>query len=99
MILTSDTPTTQEYFDECQRMGKDARQWREAIRYYLAHEDERNEKAMAFHAFVKEECLETAFAETVKKLCDLSCIPAVASGNRYVLSFGANERTKENIHP
>ena len=22
-----------------------------------------------------------------------------ASGNRYVLSFGANERTKENIHP
>ena len=28
MILTSDTQTTQEYFDECQRMGKDVRQWR-----------------------------------------------------------------------
>ena len=37
--------------------------------------------------------------DTVKKLCVLSCIPIVESGNRYVLSFGANERTKENIHP
>ena len=70
MILTSDTQTTQEYFDECQRMGKDARQWREAIRYYLVHEEERWERAMAFHTFVKEECQETAFAGIVKRLVD-----------------------------
>ena len=29
----------------------------------------------------------------------LSFVPSVESSNRYVLSFGANERTKENIHP
>lgn len=68
MILTSDTPTTQEYFDDCQRMGKEVRQWREAIRYYLSHEEERRERATGFHGFVKEECQEQAFAETVKKL-------------------------------
>ena len=68
MILTSDTPTTQEYFDDSQRMGKDVNQWRDAIRYYLSHEEERREKASAFHAFLKNECNETAFATTVKKL-------------------------------
>ena len=83
MILTSDTQTTQEYFDECQRMGKDVRQWREAIRYYLAHEEKRNERAMAFQTFLKEESHEAKFAETVKKLCDLSCVPAVLSSLRW----------------
>lgn len=71
MILTSDTPTTQEYFDDSQRMGKDVSQWRDAIRYYLSHEEERREKAMAFRAFLKNECNETAFAATVKKLVAL----------------------------
>ncbi len=68
MILTSDTPTTQEYFDDSQRIGKDVSQWRDAIRYYLSHEEERREKATAFHAFLSERCNETAFAATVKKL-------------------------------
>ena len=68
--MTSDTPTTQEYFDERQRMGKEVRQWREAIRYYLSHEEERRERAMAFQTFLKEECQETAFAGIVKRLVD-----------------------------
>lgn len=72
MILISDTPTTQEYLDDSQRMGKDVNQWRDAIRYYLSHDDERRERATAFHAFLKNECNETAFAATVKKLVGAS---------------------------
>ena len=73
MILTSDTPTTQEYFDESQRMGKDVNQWRDAILLYLSHEEERREKATKFRDFLKEECNETMFAATVKTLVEESC--------------------------
>lgn len=68
LILTSDTPTTQEYFDESQRMGKEVGQWRDAIRYYLSHEEERREKAMSFHDFLKKECNESVFAGKVRLL-------------------------------
>ena len=109
MILTSDTQTTQEYFDECQRMGKDARQWREAIRYYLVHEEERWERAMAFHTFVKEECQETAFAGIVKRLVDPFTTPRTTwwsdfltffwrrKKQRFVLYSGAEKERKR--HP
>ena len=49
-------------------MGKDVRQWRDAIRYYLSHEEERRERATGFHVFLKEECHEKVFGDIVKKM-------------------------------
>jgi glycosyltransferase involved in cell wall biosynthesis len=68
LILTSDTPTTKEYFDQGQRLGKDVEEWRHAILYYLKHEDERKVKAQGFHQYLKEECGEKQFAEIVVKM-------------------------------
>lgn len=70
LILTSDTPTTEEYFDQGQRLGKDAEDWSSVIRYYLAHDNERKEKAQAFHRYLKETCGEKPFAETVKRMVE-----------------------------
>ena len=70
LILTSDTPTTQEYFDKSQRLGKDVSEWCEAINYYLAHIEERKEKAIEFHQFLKEQCDELAFATTVREMTE-----------------------------
>lgn len=44
------------------------RQWRDAIRYYLSHEEERRERATGFHVFLKEECHEKVFGDIVKKM-------------------------------
>lgn len=68
LILTSDSPTTQEYFDENQRLGKDVSQWCDAIRYYLLHDDERKNKALDFKNFIKRECNESAYANIVEKM-------------------------------
>lgn len=68
LILTSDTPTTQEYFNDSLRMGKDVSQWCDAIRYYLSHEDERKENATRFHHYLKNECNEATFASIMKNL-------------------------------
>ena len=68
LILTSDTPTTKEYFDQGQRLGKDVEEWRHAILYYLKHEEERKLKAQAFHQYLKKECGEKLFAEKVAKM-------------------------------
>ena len=70
MILTSDTPTTEEYFDMAQRLGKDVSEWREKILYYLAHSEERKARATRFSRFLKEECGEQHFAKVVKSMVD-----------------------------
>ena len=69
LILTSDTPTTEGYFSSDQRLGRDVGQWCERIRYYLANETERKEKARAFHRYLKDHCSERQFAQTVASLC------------------------------
>ena len=70
LILTSDTPTTEEYFGEEQRLGKDVEEWRERILYYLSHDEERKAHAAKFRRFVKEECGEQQFAKVVKGMAD-----------------------------
>lgn len=70
LILTSDTPTTREYFDDTQRLGKDVESWCKCIRYYLSHEDERRKKAMDFHHWLKENCNEHYFATTVRQMVE-----------------------------
>ena len=69
-ILTSDTPTTREYFEDSQRLGKDVESWCEAIRYYLSNTDERKKKAIAFHTFLKENCSEQSFATIVRQMVE-----------------------------
>jgi glycosyltransferase involved in cell wall biosynthesis len=78
LILTSDTPTTNEYFEQGQRFGKNIDGWCNAIRYYLAHDDERREKAMAFHKYLKEECGEKQFARTVVQMTQGFYVPQKA---------------------
>ena len=70
LVLTSDTPTTEEYFDEDQRLGKDVEEWRRKLLYYLLHDEERKAKAMRLHRYVKEQCGEQQFAKTVKEMVD-----------------------------
>lgn len=70
LVLTSDTPTTQEYFGDQQRLGKDVGEWQERIRYYLSNPDERRSMAQDFHQFLKENCNEQQFATIVKTMVD-----------------------------
>jgi len=70
VILTSDTPTTQEYFDKSQRLGKDVNEWCEAIEYYLGHPDDGKERAVKFHGFLKADCNERRFSEVVKDMVE-----------------------------
>lgn len=70
LVLTSDTPTTEEYFDKDQRLGKDVEEWRRKLLYYLRHDEERKAKAMRLHRYVKEQCGEQQFARTVKEMVD-----------------------------
>ena len=52
-----------------QLCGKDPAQWRDKIRYYLAHEEERNKENNRFHDFITTQCTEQNYAKTVAKLC------------------------------
>lgn len=70
LILTSDTPTTREYFGESQRLGKDVNEWCKAISYHLVHQDERQQRAAKFHQFLKEQCNELLFAKKVKEMVE-----------------------------
>ncbi len=70
LILTSDTPTTREYFSDGQRLGKNVESWCKAIRHYLSNAEERKNKAMTFHAFLKENCNEHSFATIVRQMVE-----------------------------
>ena len=70
LILTSDTPTTREYFDKEQLLGKSPEEWRDKIYRYLTDEYHRKQKAKEFHQFLKEECSEKVFARTVRELVE-----------------------------
>ena len=70
LILTSDTPTTEEYFGDEQRLGKDVGEWRERILYYLSHDEERKAHAARFCRFLKDECGEQQFAKVVKGMVE-----------------------------
>ena len=70
LILTSDTPTTKEYFGAEQRLGKDTGEWRRKILYYLQHDEERKANAMCLRQYLKEECGERQFAKVVKGMVE-----------------------------
>ena len=69
MVITSDAEAMKEYFMPYQLCGKDPAQWRDKIRYYLAHEEERNKENNRFHDFITTQCTEQNYAKTVAKLC------------------------------
>ncbi len=69
MVITSDAEAMKEYFMPYQLCGKDPAQWCDKIRYYLAHEEERNKENDRFHDFITTQCTEQNYAKTVAKLC------------------------------
>lgn len=69
MVLTSDTEAMKEYFMPYQLCGKNPEQWRDKIRYYLQHEDERKAEADRFHDFITTQCTETDYARIVAQVC------------------------------
>ena len=70
LILTSNNPTTVEYFSSEQLLGTDSKEWSLCIRKCLADEKKRKETAKEFHQFLKNECSEAVFAQTVKRIVE-----------------------------
>ena len=69
-ILTSDNPTTRGYFDSSQLLGNNPEEWSERIKYYLSNDQIRLKKAQDFHDFLKKECSEEVFANTVREIVE-----------------------------
>lgn len=48
-------------------MERDVKQWKDAIRYYLLNEKERNDKALKLHKFLKDVCGRDNFDSGIQK--------------------------------
>lgn len=52
-------------------LERDVKQWKDAIRYYLLNEKERNDKALKLHKFLKDVCGRDNFDSGIQKIVDL----------------------------
>lgn len=73
MVITTSTATTNEYITEGRGVALPpiVERWAEAIRKYMANEDERKKKAVALHRFLIEECSEEKFCESIRQMVNL----------------------------
>lgn len=67
MVITSDTVTTQEYFagGRGALCGKDIKDWKNKIQYYLQHKKEADLSAAKFKNFLESECSEEKYSNTL----------------------------------
>ena len=67
MVITSDTVTTQEYFADGRGAlcGKDIKDWKNKIQYYLQHREEADLSAAKFKNFLESECSEEKYSNTL----------------------------------
>lgn len=74
MIIASDTMTTREYLGKGRGClcGKDVNEWVRKIKYYLKNATEAQERADEFWKFLKTECSETHYADTLKQLASIT---------------------------
>lgn len=72
-ILTSDTVTTREYFNNDRGiLCKDSiEDWKVKITYYLEHRNEAEEKIRCFKEYLETECSEQKYAETLRKILNI----------------------------
>ena len=72
-VITSSTATTRAYItsDRGCALERDVKQWKDAIRYYLLNEKERNDKALKLHKFLKDVCGRDNFDSGIQKIVDL----------------------------
>ena len=68
-VITTSTATTRAYItsDRGCALERDVKQWKDAIRYYLLNEKERNDKALKLHKFLKDVCGRDNFDSGFKK--------------------------------
>lgn len=72
-VISSLTATTKEYITEergC-ALPKDINKWKEAISYYMFHKEEREEKALRLHEYLKTECSRINFDKGIQTIIDL----------------------------
>lgn len=72
-VITTSTATTRAYItsDRGCALERDVKQWKDAIRYYLLNEKERNDKALKLHKFLKDVCGRDNFDSGIQKIVDL----------------------------
>ena len=72
-VITTSTATTRAYItsDRGCALERDVKQWKDAIRYYLLNEKERNDKALKLHKFLKDVCRRDNFDSGIQKNVDL----------------------------
>ena len=70
LIITTDTPTTVEYFSNMRGVlcDNDIEEWKDAIRYYLTNKLERERIADSFRKFLHSECSEIYYEKTLATL-------------------------------
>lgn len=68
-VITTSTATTRAYItsDRGCALERDVKQWKDAIRYYLLNEKERNDKALKLHKFLKDVCGRDNFDSGIQK--------------------------------
>lgn len=73
LLLPPQPPTTRAYItsDRGCALERDVKQWKDAIRYYLLNEKERNDKALKLHKFLKDVCGRDNFDSGIQKIVDL----------------------------
>lgn len=70
MVITTSTQTTREYCtpDRGVALPNDIEEWKNAVRYYLSHKDEREAKAAAMSDFLTDECTENRFLDNLERM-------------------------------
>lgn len=73
LIITSDTVTTREYFENQRGVlcKNNLGVWEKEIRYWLEHQDEGKIRVEKLRLFLEEECSERKYAQTLMKLVEL----------------------------
>ena len=72
MSITSDTVTTQEYFEEgrgalCERKVDN---WKDKIQYYLQHPADADACVMKFKNYLESECSEEKYAKIIWRMLE-----------------------------
>lgn len=70
MSITSDTVTTQEYFEDGRGAlcGENVDDWKNKIQYYLQHSDDADVCAVKFKNYLESECSEEKYAKTLMQI-------------------------------